>query len=236
MIVVLASQHDAIARGLVDRWSDGGGSDRRAALLSCEDLTTTGWKWDASSPSSSVAVVAGQRIPCGAIQGVLMRRPCVLQEELIRIEASDRAYVAAEINAFLMAWLYSLSCPMLNRPTATCLSGPNWRPEQWVSAAAALGIPAKERRRSVPFTPSGSEEPDAEEIARLVVVGQHVLGDADAGCAADARKLAAAAGVDLMEVRFAGREMRCASCWPDLCDPTLVHAVHAYFDGGRGTA
>jgi hypothetical protein len=235
MIVVLASRHDAIARGLVDRWNDGRRSERAAALLSCEDLTATGWRWDASSPSSSVAVVGGRRIPCRAIQGVLMRRPCVLQEELTGIQASDRAYVAAEINAFLLAWLYSLSCPMLNRPTATCLSGPNWRPEQWVSAAAALGIPVKERRRSVPFTPAG-EEPDPEEIARLVVVGRHVLGDAVAGCAADARKLAAAAGVDLMEVRFAGREMRWASCWPDLCDPALAQAVQAYFDGGRGGA
>ena len=54
-------------------------------------------------------------------------------------EADER--VAAEAMAFLASWLYGLTSPVLNRPTPVCLMGPNWRQEQWVHAAAQIGIP-----------------------------------------------------------------------------------------------
>ena len=34
-------------------------------------------------------------------------------------------------NMDLLSWLSQLNCPVVNRPTPLCLSGPNRRPEQW---------------------------------------------------------------------------------------------------------
>jgi hypothetical protein len=47
--------------------------------------------------------------------------------------------VAAEMNAFLVAWLTSLTCPIFNRPTATSLCGPAWSVEHWRIQVARCG-------------------------------------------------------------------------------------------------
>ena len=72
-----------------------------------------------------------------ALQAVLTCRPAVLAEELGRIAADDRSYVAAELNAFLVAWLSALPSRVVNRPTPRSLCGPAWNRVQWQAAAAA---------------------------------------------------------------------------------------------------
>jgi hypothetical protein len=62
----------------------------------------------------------------------MRRREFILgvgEVSVLAVDSSHRKYVAAEFNAFLLAWLSAQSCPVLNRPTASCLSGPNWQPE-----------------------------------------------------------------------------------------------------------
>src|SRR5664279_42730 len=99
MIAVLASRLDPEARALVAAWSAEG-----AALLSAEDLGSPGWVFDPRDPGAGTAVVAGQPVPVAALRAVLTRRPAVVAEELARIAPADRPYVAAETNAFLVAW------------------------------------------------------------------------------------------------------------------------------------
>src|SRR5215469_1265296 len=109
MIVVVGSRFDSVTRDLVERWPGG-----QAHLLTADDLTSAGWRWWDEARSDGVAVVAGRRVRVQSIRGVLTRRPTVLPQELVAIAEADRDYVASETTAFLVAWLSSLSCPVLN--------------------------------------------------------------------------------------------------------------------------
>src|SRR5262245_34157967 len=125
MILVLASRSDENARSLVDRWESHG-----ARLLVPECLSVVGWRHRGSARPSSRAVLGGVPVNGAEIRGVLSRLPSVMPSDLLHICAEDRAYVAAEMTAFLVAWLASLPCPVLNRPTPTSLAGPLLRQEQ----------------------------------------------------------------------------------------------------------
>ena len=109
-------------------------------ILTCEDLSAPGWRHRLGG--ASTAVIGGETVPAAGIRGVLIRRSHMLEWEPEHIVPGDRAYVAAEMTAFLRSWLSGLGCPVLNRPAPTCLSGPGWCREQWVQTAARLGIPA----------------------------------------------------------------------------------------------
>jgi len=100
-----------------------------------------GWRQSLGGVDGDAAVVEGKRVPQKEITGVLTRLPCVFEQELVDITPDDRRYVAAEMTAFLLFWLSRLKCPVLNRPTPTCLSGPYWRREKWIHVAARVGIP-----------------------------------------------------------------------------------------------
>jgi hypothetical protein len=201
MLVVVASRYDQGAREIVARWAPQG-----AMILTCEDVSSGGWRYDVTAPEDSLAVIGGQKIPCSEITGVLTRRPCILEEELLHITPGDRRYVAAEMNAFLIAWLSSLSCPMFNRPTASSLSGPNWRREQWIHAAARQGIPVRPGYRWVPFERDEHPAISKENVSEVTIVGERSFGEVDEVVVAQAKRLAAAAGVNLLSVAFDGSQ------------------------------
>ena len=117
MIVVLASRHDRACGRLVADWAG------HASLLTCQDLSVRGWRYGPGGVADA-AVLGGRLTRAGEIEGVLTRLPRVDQSELGHIVPGDRGYVAEEMTAFLAAWLSDLRCPVLNRPTATCLLGP----------------------------------------------------------------------------------------------------------------
>jgi hypothetical protein len=124
---------------------------------------------------------------------------------------------------------------VLNRPTPSCLSGPSLRPEQWVHKAARAGLRVRPFVRSVPARPApAAPAPDVE----VTVVGGRCLGTEDDGLARDARRLARAAGVDLLAVRFHlagdGAVFAGASPWLDLAAAPLADAVlDALLQGAR---
>jgi len=228
MIVVVGSRFDAAARALVERWPGGD-----AQLLSAEDLTTAGWQWSANARDEAIAVVSGRRVRVASIRGVLTRRPAVLPQELTAIAEVDRGYVAAETTAFLTAWLSNLSCPVLNRPQGGCLSGPNWTIDKWLCTAVRLDLPVRPCRRTVPAAASAPEQAGSlDRLDRVVVVGSEVFGGVGSARGDDARRLACAAGVDLLEAQFSGSELIAATCWPDLAVPRTFEAVARYFAGG----
>jgi hypothetical protein len=240
LIVVVASCHDQSAKDIVACWAN-----QDVAILTCEDLSRSGWRHYSDDAAASTAVVAGQIVPFEQITGVLTRRPCVFEEELLHILPADRTYVASEMNAFLLSWLASLSCPVLNRPTATCLSGPNWRPEQWIATAAASGLPVRPAYRYISYPTNetqkcggveGEEESGATELTELTLVGDQCFGEGDELLVRRARRLAIAANVDLLGVRFYGRNAGAAfggvNLWPDLSDGRVAQAVLMYLQGG----
>jgi hypothetical protein len=223
VLVVVASRLDEGARTLADRWTE-------VRVLTCEDLSVAGWRHRLGG--TSTAVVGGEMVTATEIEGVLTRRSRVLEWELDHIVPGDRAYVAAEMTAFLRSWLSGLGCPVLNKPVTTCLSGPGWCREQWVFTAVRLGIPA----RPVRWRLGGSA--DAPEAAfTATVVGDRCLGAADSASAAWALRLARAAGVDLLAARFgeaeAGFELLGADPWPDVSSPEVADAILEYLGDDR---
>lgn len=225
MLVIVSSNYDTGAQELRARWGN-----QCARILSCEDLATAGW---AFSPGSrdSVAVIGGQVIRSSEITGILCRRPAIFAEELLHTAPDDRAYVAAEMNAFLLAWLSAQRCPVLNRPVAPSLSGPNWRPEQWIHAAARLGIPVRPYTRSAP---ARFDAVAADESIEVTVVGSRCIGGRDGVHAPQARELARAAGVELLSVLFdADGRFTSARLFPSLMSPEVADAVRDYFGSAQ---
>lgn len=211
MLVVLASSRDRIAAQIVACW----GADR-ARLLTCRDLSRSGWRYRPGAAGRSVAVIGGQRVRAAEIGGVLVRLPYIAVDELSHIVPGDRSYVAQEMTAFLTAWLAELRCPVVNRPTAECLSGPGWSPEQWLHVAAGVGMSVAggtARRSQVCVT----------------VVGRRTFGSAPDGAADQARQLAAAAGMQLLDVHFAntpaGPRFVGVDPWPDVARPEVADAL-----------
>ncbi len=229
MLVVVGSRHDPGAREIVKQWENAG-----AALLSCEDLSSPGWRYCPTDRRASRAVIGARVVPDTDIRGVLVRRPQILQQELPYIAAADREFVATEMTAFLLAWLSHLPCRVLNRPRGTSLCGPDWRPEQWTHAASMIGIPVEPVQRHVPAAAANINDPALNEGDQVeaVVVGGRCLGDVSMDQAAAARKLAVATGVDLLTVRFAVRDGESrfvtASAMSSLADAHVAEAVREY--------
>jgi hypothetical protein len=179
-----------------------------ATLLSARDLTTAGWEFHPADPSAGVAVIGGRRVPVANLQAVLTRRPAVLSEELAWLDPGDRQYVAAETNAFLVAWLSSLPCPVVNRPTPTSLCGPAWDVLHWRSAASGAGV-------------DWAEPEDSSTVHRVVMCGERCFFAATGRQEEIAHALAHAADVDLLAVSFRGDHVCAASVAPPLHHPEI---------------
>jgi hypothetical protein len=233
MLVVVSDRHDTGAAALVHRWRA-----HEAQLLSCEDLSIAGWCHSLEHPGISTAVVGGRVISVNKIAGVLTLLPWVMPNQLINTVPEDRAYVAAEMTAFLVSWLSELTCPVLNRPTPACLMGPNWRPERWVHAAARAGIPVRPVRRHVALAADPAPEHAEGAPTTVMVIGGCCLGEADRMLAIHARRLAAVAGVDMLAVHFdrpdADARLVGADLRPDISSPAIADAILEYFSRSCG--
>lgn len=229
--MIVASRSDEAARILAHRWRALG-----AVLVTSSDLSAVGWRDHVGRHAGATAGVDGRVVSTDNITGVLTRLAAIDERELTHIVPDDRAYVAQEMTAFLVSWLSGLSCPMLNRPTPGCLAGPPWRRERWIHEAARLHIPVVPVRRGVAPGLSPAPEPSGPGRSTITIVGDRWFGDADEGLAYDARRLADAAGVDLVAVHFSGpRYGDCllgADVLPDVTAPGIGEAIAGYL-GGR---
>ena len=200
MLLVFAGPHDQTAQALVRRWRN-----HDARLLTCRDLSNAGWRYYPHDLQASRASVGGQVVRFSEIEGVLTRLPCVTPHELPHIINAERNYVAAEMNAFLIAWWSSPLFSVVNRPTPLCLMGPNWRPEQWLHAAARAGLRTSRSTSFIKLQPSTRQATTAAASGvAATVVGSHCFGAIDEDLAARACRLAELAGVELLTVQFSG--------------------------------
>lgn len=225
MPVVLAHCDDQVAHALVERWAT-----RNARLITPEDLSMAGWRHRSGASHNACAVIDGDVIDAQAITGVLVRLPQVIEQDVLHISEEDRAYVAAEMTAFLRAWLAKLPCRVLNRPTAMGLNGPLWRHERWLHTAAQLGcsvIPAQRATTSTQQSVSAAAVPTT--VVSVTIVGSNAIGDTDPALVQQARRLAEAADVELLAVAFDGPDAQArfvgASLWPVMTQDAIADAV-----------
>lgn len=224
MLVILASRWDTSAVATAARW----GAHRAVGVLTPPDLSSPGWRQQLGAPAADVESVVIQRelIAQKQITGVLTRLQWVTDGEVIDMAPHDRAYAAAEMQAFLLSWLTRLRCPVLNPPTPTCLSGAYWRAEKWIHTAARAGIPVQPIRRD---TQSGTPLPAHSHS--VTVIGRHAFGSTDPILLGHARRLAEIAGVSLLTVRFSDTlAFLGADTLPPLDDEELQDAVLEYLD------
>ncbi len=189
--MILASALDGDARRLQAAWAP------QAVLLTPRDLSMPGWRLGIAEAGEGRWACQGVDRPDGAISTVLTRLVQVDPLELDWIQPARRDFVAAEMTAFLLAWLEGLPCPVIDRPGPGCLCGRNWGWFHWADHASALGIPVRD--------PS----PDPGATRLVTVVGETVIGagtrHGKGGASHSwARRLCAAAGQAMASFHFQG--------------------------------
>lgn len=231
MIVIVANRWDQTPRTVASHWAP-----HVVAVLTAQDLSFAGWHQRLSASDGGTAVAELKPVPQNEISGVLTLLPCIFEEELVDIAPEDRGYVAAEMTAFLLFWLSRLRCPVLNRPTATCLSGPYWRREKWVFMAAQAGIPAEPVRRHATAAGCAAEGETLPVGTAVTVVGNRAVGAGEPGLQQQALRLARLAGVELLAVHFSsderGAHFVSANVFPNLADDRVADAVFEYLRRG----
>jgi hypothetical protein len=217
VIAVVGSRLDKAACAIVEAWSSAD-----AVLVSAEDVCSPGWSWQLAHPAHGRFVAQGVVRQVADLRGVLVRRPAIAPEELGWVHSRDCVYVAAEVNAFLVAWLASLPCRVLNRPTATSLSGPAWSPLHWELAAARSGV-------GWAMTAAGARTCDVV-VCDVVVCLPAVYGAKTSWQEDAARRLAEISGADLLGIRFAGDDAVAVTRQPSLALPEVREMVLAELD------
>jgi hypothetical protein len=145
--LILARPDDGSAAALARRWGE------RALLLTPGELHRMRWRLSVRKDGTAGTGVAGPDGRPVSVAGVLCRLGGVMPADLPHVHPDDREYAAAELTAFLLAWLDACPAPVLNRPRPGCLNGPAWYPEQWSAAASAAGLRVAATRTVV--TPPG---------------------------------------------------------------------------------
>jgi hypothetical protein len=225
MLLVLSSIADQHAQAGVAHWRAKGAT---AELITCHDVAQAGWKLSLDDDAPTF-VVGGKPVAAKDIDGILTRLAYVTVFELPFIHAEDREYAASEIQAFLLALLAGLKCPVLNAPRPGSLNGPAWTPEQWTRCAAKAGTPVRPAIRRAYAGGVTIVEPIVVDPRVVNVVGDDAFGDAPAALKKQAVAIAKAAEVDLLRVTFDVRSKPAvfldADAWVDISDKTIAEAI-----------
>jgi hypothetical protein len=168
---MILGENDAVAESAALAWS----SQADVRLLRPRDLSCKGWVFDPWAPESTRLIVSGESIHVQELRAVYTRLPAVRERDILHIRAQDRSYVAEEMHAFLAAWLSTLPCKVVNRPTPACIAGPAWPWERWVIAASRVGLPTFDRGRATGCL--GYEFISSMETSLLHVLGNHIVGE-----------------------------------------------------------
>lgn len=223
-ILIVASAGDEAALRLPERLSR-----PEIVVMTPADLSRPGWLYRPGTDRSAL-VAGGETLKSEQIAAVVTRLAWISELELGHIAAGDRAYVAAEMGAFLLAWLSEFRGPVANRPGPTCLCAPFWRHERWIARASELGLAVEPVRRAV-------ANPDARDPhsagphrgVKLTVIGDSCGGEAHEVLRDGLLRLARATGVETLTARFSdpepGARLIAVSPWPDLDDDEAAGAL-----------
>lgn len=210
MILVLAADGDVEAARFVQGWDA-----PRAHLLTPMDLSTPHWLHAMQHSNSNQFGIRNEPYRTKDISAVLVLLPGIRDTDLLQIVPEDRAYVAAEMNAFLFFWLSDLKCPVINQPQAGSLMGPAWGLERWRWEAHAAGFPL------------WTQAIERDGVKSISVVGEEVYGDADHFVREAALQLARSANTLLLTLMLVNDQFLYAHARPELNNQQVVQALRA---------
>lgn len=233
MWLVVAATGDPSAARLAACWPS-----RAVHILTAATLAQEGWAYAPGDALASQLPLGQTRARGADVEAVLVRAECIDPADVPFVIDEDRAFVAAEMTAFLTAWLDELPARMLNRPHPGNLAGPSFLQAQWRQLARRLHIP----RASVGLeacAPTASGLPAWGRVwPTATVVGERVFGGVGDTLKERALRLARAAEVALLGVYFDDHGSRGglvgARTVPDLDAPEVVEAVGRWLAGGDG--
>jgi hypothetical protein len=234
MILVLASIIDAAAASFAKELA----SEAAASLITCADLASAPLNLHHPNFDASTITVGGETVPVLDLAGVVNLLPAVFPDELIVYDEAEREYQAAEIHALLTFFLSSLACPVINRATATSLTGPFPNPLGWRQLARSSGLAvAPMELRSDAFANPFTVPADRGAI-EVECLGNRVI--APSGTVADAQTLTLArqGGVEYLRavyLRDASGDVRYLTVHttPDVNSAPTRAAVADYFAARR---
>lgn len=210
LLVVFAQPWDPAPSALAAAWSG------EIRVVTPSDLSRPGWRLCSGADARARLVAGGEVIDVADVEGIITRLGWILPTELTWIDASDREFVAAEMGAFLLAFLNRVDRPVLNRPTPLCLAGPIFQPAVW-----------RHRARIARFPLSRAGEGAEREIPVVAGVARSVRFRPE-GWAAE--RLASACDAGLLSVTVTGSGAFVdAHPFTDLTDPALARAAVSSF-------
>jgi hypothetical protein len=190
-LLVLARAGDVAIRALQTQ------ARQPVVHASIPDLSCAGWRYVSGRPDQASVYASGRVIPAARIAAVLCRLDTIAPSDLPHVHRDDRAYVAAELNAFLRAWLTQFRGVRFNEPSWVSLAGPGWDALQWAWFVRRLGVPvAASAHRSTELRASG------REIVRVIVAGDDVFGITDPTLATYALRIARATRSCSLRITF----------------------------------
>lgn len=136
MILMLVSSYHKEAATFVKQFPEGA-----VSILTCADLAQKSTNLFYPGFENSTITIEGIAVPISAISGVVNFLPVILPEELYFLPEEEREYQAAEFHALLTFFLHSLPCPVINRPSASGLTGTFNHALYWLDMARKLEIP-----------------------------------------------------------------------------------------------
>lgn len=207
MHLILAHTDDLAARRLAALWAGD------ALLLAPADLRAERMTLTVDRRGRATAALRSRP----GVRAIVCRLGGVRAGDLSHVDHRDAPYAAAELDAFLRAFLAAWPGPVVNRPTDTCLNGPGWRPAQWAAAIAAAGLPA---------SAAGGGE--------VTVVGERWFGPVSEDLGWALATFAKASGCALLRASIApGGTVTGADAWPDVSVPPVAEALASLLDGAR---
>jgi hypothetical protein len=223
-VLIIAEKMDARARKLA------AGLGRTAVVVAPCDLSRPGWTFH-PDPRKRTGCNGSETFLASELSAVIIRLVAVFPGQILHVARKDREYVAAEMTAFLRAWLCELSCPLINPPIESSLSGPAWENERWAMLAHRVGVPFFSAHLRVPAASDRLPDLNLQQKRRLVVVGDELVAGSECSMelADRARTLVSAAGMFCGAVHFDISEPRApvisVECRPDLSEPALLDAL-----------
>jgi hypothetical protein len=140
MILVLAAPADRSALLLARRLASFGCVVEVVTPMELVTAPRLAQRIGGGGAASELALRRFGRVETTQLSGVVNRLAAVPEAQVDRLVPHDRGYAAAELAAVLASWLYALPCPVVNRPTATSLSGAAHSELVWRHMAAAAGF------------------------------------------------------------------------------------------------